>query len=149
MQTDASYRFERGVDPLINKYALGRVLAILTEHTTIEDFSINHISSPKIAKHINNSILVKSNLFESSLGVKISDKFILRTLNYLGFNPKKSKEGFNVTVPSHRFDIGIAQDLVEEVARVYGYNNFKPILAVNSLNNMEDITNKFNGYSDY
>ena len=148
LQTDASYRFERGVDPLINKYALGRVLAILKEHTSIEDFSINHSSAPKIAKHINSIILVKSNLFESSLGVKISDKFILQTLSYLGFNPKKSKEGFNVTVPSHRFDIRIAQDLVEEVARVYGYNNFKPILAVNSLNNMEDIANQFDGYSD-
>ena len=148
LQTDASYRFERGVDPLINKYAIGRVLAILTEHTSIEDFSFNHLSAPKVAKHINRSILVKPNLFESSLGIKISDKFILQTLSYLGFNPKKSKKGFSVTIPSHRFDIGIAQDLVEEVARVYGYNNFKPILATNSLNNIKDSTNQFDGYSD-
>ena len=57
LQTDASYRFERGVDPLINKYAIGRVLAILTEHTSIEDFSFNHLSAPKVAKHINLSLI--------------------------------------------------------------------------------------------
>ena len=148
LQTDASYRFERGVDPLLNKYSLGRVLAILKEHTSIGDYFLNHSSASKTAKHIGKSILIDFNLFESSLGIKISDSFIIQTLKYLGFNPEKKKTGLKVTVPSHRFDILIPEDLVEEVARVYGYNSFTPDLTSKSLNNIRNIENKTNDYSN-
>ena len=148
LQTDASYRFERGVDPLLNEYSLGRVLAILKEYTNIGDYFFNHSSTSKIAKHINKSIVINPGLFESSLGVKISDNFIVQTLKYLGFNPEKKKMGLKITVPSHRFDIAIPEDLVEEVARVYGYNNFTPILTSNSLNTIGNILNKTDYYSD-
>ena len=148
LQTDASYRFERGVDPLLNEYSLGRVLAILKEYTNIGDYFFNHSSTSKIAKHINKSIVINPGLFESSLGVKISDNFIVQTLKYLGFNPEKKKVGLKITVPSHRFDIAIPEDLVEEVARVYGYNNFTPILTSNSLNTIGNILNKTDYYSD-
>jgi phenylalanyl-tRNA synthetase beta chain len=56
--------------------------------------------------------------------------------------------GLKITVPSHRFDIAIPEDLVEEVARVYGYNNFTPILTSNSLNTIGNILNKTDYYSD-
>jgi phenylalanyl-tRNA synthetase beta chain len=148
LQTDASYRFERGVDPLLNEYSLGRVLAILKEYANIGDYFFNHSSTSKIAKHINKSIVINPGLFESSLGVKISDNFIVQTLKYLGFNPEKKKMGLKITVPSHRFDIAIPEDLVEEVARVYGYNNFTPILTSNSLNTIGNILNKTDYYSD-
>ena len=148
LQTDASYRFERGVDPLLNEYSLGRVLAILKEYANIGDYFFNHSSTSKIAKHINKSIVINPGLFESSLGVKISDNFIVQTLKYLGFNPEKKKMGLKITVPSHRFDIAIPEDLVEEVARVYGYNTFTPILTSNSLNTIGNILNKTDYYSD-
>lgn len=148
LQTDASFRFERGVDPLLNNYALERVLFILKEYTSMGKYSLSHSSSKKIAKHIGNSISIESDLFEKTLGLKIDDSFIMQTLKYLGFNPKKNKSNFIVRVPSHRFDIEIPQDLVEEVARVYGYNNFTPILAVNSLSNIEIKSCKSNYYSD-
>ncbi|MBT4461946.1 MAG: phenylalanine--tRNA ligase subunit beta [Gammaproteobacteria bacterium] len=148
LQTDASYRFERGVDPLLNKYALERVLFILKEHTKVGNYSLSHSSVPKVAKHIGNSISVESDLFQRSLGVKITNSFIMQTLKYLGFNPKKNKSSFVVKVPSHRFDIQLPQDLVEEVARVYGYNNFKSVLAVNSFNNIQAKSDKNDYYSD-
>ena len=151
LQTDASYRFERGVDPLLNEYSLGRVLAILKEYTDIGDYFFNQSSAPKVAKHIGRSILINPDLFESSLGVKISSSFIVQTLKYLGFNPdlsRKKKTGLKVTVPSHRFDISIPEDLVEEVARVYGYNNFNPILTSDSLGNIKNTSDKTNNYSD-
>ena len=151
LQTDASYRFERGVDPLLNEYSLGRVLAILKEYTDIGDYFFNQSSAPKVAKHIGKSILINPGLFESSLGVKISSSFIVQTLKYLGFNPdlsRKKKTGLKVTVPSHRFDIAIPEDLVEEVARVYGYNNFDPILISGSLGNIKNTSDKTNNYSD-
>jgi phenylalanyl-tRNA synthetase beta chain len=148
LQTDASYRFERGVDPLLNEYSLGRVLAILKEYIDIEEYSFHHSSISKAAKHIGKSILINPDLFESSLGVKIPSSFIVQTLKYLGFNPEKKKTGLKVTVPSHRFDITIPEDLVEEVARVYGYNNFTSTSISNSLNNIRNISDKTNEYSD-
>jgi len=148
LQTDASYRFERGVDPLLNEYSLGRVLAILKEYIDIEEYSLHHSSISKAAKHIGKSILINPDLFESSLGVKIPSSFIVQTLKYLGFNPEKKKTGLKVTVPSHRFDITIPEDLVEEVARVYGYNNFTSTSISNSLNNIRNISDKTNEYSD-
>ena len=148
LQTDASYRFERGVDPLLNEYSLGRVLAILKEYTDIEEYFFHHSSVSKAAKHIDKSILINPDLFESSLGIKIPSSFIVQTLKYLGFNPEKKKTGLKVTVPSHRFDITIPEDLVEEVARVYGYNNFTSTSIFNSLNNIRNISDKTNEYSD-
>ena len=148
LQTDASYRFERGVDPLLNEYSLGRVLTILKEYTDIDNYFFNQSSASKIAKHIDKSILINPDLFESSLGIKIPSSFIVQTLKYLGFNPEKKKTRLKITVPSHRFDIAIPEDLVEEVARVYGYNNFTPTLSSNSINNIRNTSDKTNDYSD-
>jgi phenylalanyl-tRNA synthetase beta chain len=148
LQTDASYRFERGVDPLLNEYSLGRVLTILKEYTDIGNYFFNQSSASKIAKHIDKSILINPDLFESSLGIKITSSFIVQTLKYLGFNPEKKKTRLKITVPSHRFDIAIPEDLVEEVARVYGYNNFTPTLSSNSINNIRNTSDKTNDYSD-
>ena len=148
LQTDSSYRFERGVDPLLNEYSLGRVLTILKEYTDIDNYFFNQSSASKIAKHIDKSILINPDLFESSLGIKIPSSFIVQTLKYLGFNPEKKKTRLKITVPSHRFDIAIPEDLVEEVARVYGYNNFTPTLSSNSINNIRNTSDKTNDYSD-
>ena len=148
LQTDASYRFERGVDPLLNEYSLGRVLTILKEYTDIDNYFFNQSSASKIAKHIDKSILINPDLFESSLGIKIPSSFIVQTLKYLGFNPEKKKTRLKITVPSHRFDIAIPEDLVEEVARMYGYNNFTPTLSSNSINNIGNTSDKTNDYSD-
>ena len=148
LQTDASYRFERGVDPLLNEYSLGRVLTILKEYTDIDNYFFNQSSASKIAKHIDKSILINPDLFESSLGIKITSSFIVQTLKYLGFNPEKKKARLKITVPSHRFDIAIPEDLVEEVARMYGYNNFTPTLSSNSINNIGNTSDKTNDYSD-
>ena len=123
----------------------------MKEYTDIGDYFFNQSSAPKVAKHIGKSILINPDLFESSLGVKISSSFIVQTLKYLGFNPdlsRKKKTGLKVTVPSHRFDIAIPEDLVEEVARVYGYNNFDPILISGSLGNIKNTSDKTNNYSD-
>ena len=115
----------------------------MKEYTDIGDYFFNQSSAPKVAKHIGKSILINPDLFESSLGVKISSSFIVQTLKYLGFNPdlsRKKKTGLKVTVPSHRFDIAIPEDLVEEVARVYGYNNFNTIRQLPSLSSLSSLS---------
>ena len=67
------------------------------------------------------------NIFDKLLGEKISQTFIKNTLSYLGFKPIIRKNKIKISVPSYRFDISIAEDLIEEVARVYGYDNFTEI----------------------
>ncbi len=140
LQTESSYRFERGVDPLLNNYALGRVLSIIREHTKVKKYNYSHVSAKNIAPHINRAINMEIDQFENLLGEKISQKFIINTLVLLGFNPTMMKKKLKIKVPSYRFDIAIAEDLVEEVARIYGYNKLSGVSlpAMISSTNAED-----------
>ena len=124
LNTDSSYRFERGVDPLLNDYAIGRVLDIIRKYTKLNKHEYNYVCSKPIASHIKRSIIMDMCEFERLLGEKIPKKFIVATLSFLGFSPVVTKNRLKVSIPSHRFDISIASDLVEEIARVYGYDNF-------------------------
>jgi phenylalanyl-tRNA synthetase beta chain len=127
LQTESSYRFERGVDPYLNNLALGRVMHIVDQYSQVKNHMFNSIVSKPISTHLGKYIKMDISYFERILGVKLSNKFIINTLSYLGFNPIIVKNKLKVSVPSHRFDISIAEDIVEEVARVYGYNNFTEI----------------------
>ena len=140
LQTESSYRFERGVDPLLNNYALGRVLSIIKEYTKVKKYNYSHVRDKNIASHIDRTINMEIDQFENLLGEKISQKFIINTLVLLGFNPTMMKKKLKIKVPSYRFDIAIAQDLVEEVARIYGYNNLSGIALplMNSSTNTKD-----------
>jgi len=148
LQTDASYRFERGVDPEINKYAIARVLSIIKNHMSINKYYFNNIKIKKIANHVGKTVKIHPSEFSQLLGTDIQLKFIIKTLKYLGFKPKMNKSFIQTTVPSHRFDINISHDLVEEVARIYGYDNFKPILKVDSISYKSSKLNKINSYSN-
>ena len=158
LQTESSYRFERGVDPLLNSFALGRVLNILNENIKIKGYEFNNISCKLISPHIGKTVNVQLSSFEKLLGEKISDKFIKNTLSYLGFNPIISKSTLKVLIPSYRFDIGIPEDLIEEVARVYGYDNLsesylpvsKPSFDSKSIKNSIDTSDLFSarGYNE-
>lgn len=127
LQTESSYRFERGVDPYLNNIALGRVMHIVDQYSQVKNHMFNSIVSKPISTHLGKYIEMDISYFERILGVKLSNKFIINTLSYLGFNPIIVKNKLKVSVPSHRFDISIAEDIIEEVARVYGYNNFTEI----------------------
>ena len=127
LQTESSYRFERGVDPYLNNLALGRVMHIVDQYSQVKNHMFNSIVSKPISTHLGKYINMDISYFERILGVKLSNKFIINTLSYLGFNPIIVKNKLKVSVPSHRFDISIAEDIIEEVARVYGYNNFTEI----------------------
>ena len=127
LQTESSYRFERGVDPLLNDFALGRVVSIIKDHLKIDKYKYIQTNSKPIAQHIGKTVNMDLNIFDKLLGEKISQTFIKNTLSYLGFKPIIRKNKIKISVPSYRFDISIAEDLIEEVARVYGYDNFTEI----------------------
>ena len=121
LSTDASTRFERGVDPSIQAFALERYLDLLEEIASFKLIGCNKLEKKtNFAKEITLDYLD----FESFAGIKISKKFITRTLKLLGFiEIDSSKTGLTISTPSHRFDMSLAEDLYEEILRHYGYDN--------------------------
>ena len=71
LQTESSYRFERGVDPLLNDFALGRVVSIIKDYLKIDKYEFIHTNSKPIAKHIGKTVNMDLNIFEKLLGEKI------------------------------------------------------------------------------
>ena len=89
-------------------------------------------------------IKIKKDKFEKLIGVKIELKIVKQILSNLGFLVKEKNDKFFVTIPSHRkYDVVIEEDLIEEVARIYGYHNIpsvlQPIVYVDQPKEMEDI----------
>ena len=84
LQTDASYRFERGVDPLMHSFAITRVLYLLSEHTTLH--KINFFQKVDKLK-INNKIKINIEQFEKILGQQIPKPKIIQILKRLNFHP--------------------------------------------------------------
>ena len=100
---------------------------MVSQYSKIKKHTYNSVVTKPTSPHLNKHIKIDMKDFERILGEKISNKFIIDTLSYLGFNPVMVKNKLKVSVPSHRFDISIPEDIIEEVARVYGYNNFSEI----------------------
>ena len=118
IQTDSSYRFERGVDYSLPEDALCRIHYLLQEVISIEKCRITKISQKHSLTKLK-SFNFEYELFERILGLKLNIRKIKTYLSNLGFSFKGKK----VIVPSYRFDVVNNYDLVEEVARLYGYDN--------------------------
>lgn len=123
-QTESSYRFERGTDKLSHEKSLGRVLELLKNYTSIENFSFycHESKSDKTKKNIT----INTDEFYRILGEKIEKKKIISIFKRLNFMPTLKGENITIKVPSYRFDVSNEYDLIEEVARVIGYDSFKP-----------------------
>ena len=122
LHTDASHRFERGVDSNLAREAMERATALLLEIAggepgpIIESVSQQHL--PQVAP-----ITLRAERVSQMLGLELGASEIQTLLTGLGLGVKASGEGqWSVEVPSHRFDISLEVDLIEELARLYGYN---------------------------
>ncbi|MDF2642721.1 MAG: pheT [Pseudomonas sp.] len=122
LHTDASHRYERGVDWQLAREAMERATGLLLEITggeagpVIEAVSEQHL--PSVAP-----VTLRASRVEQMLGLVIETAEIERLLNALGLKVSGDGEGqWRVEVPSHRFDISLEVDLIEELARLYGYN---------------------------
>ncbi len=121
LHTDASHRFERGVDPALVETAMDRVTALLTDIvsgdagpiTTV--FSVENI--PKAAV-----ILLRRDRIKRVLGIDINPDEVKQQLTRLGLSVLTDGEDWQVTIPSFRFDLAIEADLIEELGRLYGYD---------------------------
>ncbi|MDP3815149.1 phenylalanine--tRNA ligase subunit beta [Pseudomonas sp.] len=122
LHTDSSHRFERGVDWQLAREAMERATALLLEIVGGEAGpiieAVDQQQLPSVAP-----VTLRAERIEQMLGLKMDAAEILRLLSGLGFGVSASGEGqWQVEVPSHRFDISLEVDLIEELARLYGYN---------------------------
>jgi phenylalanyl-tRNA synthetase beta chain len=120
LHTDSSHRFERGVDPQLQARAMERATALLIEIAGGEPGPIIEASDPdKIETRP--EIHLRSARVNKLLGVEVSDQEIVDILSRLEMQVTETEGGWRVTAPSCRFDIGIEEDLIEEIGRIYGY----------------------------
>jgi len=129
LHTDSSHRFERGVDPDLQRRAMERATALLVDIVggepgpTIEVVAQEHLPArPTIA-------LRKARL-AALIGVEVAGEEVRDGLERLGMQLSDTDAGWDVIPPGFRFDIGLEADLIEEVARIYGYSRIpsrKPV----------------------
>ncbi len=124
IDTDAKFRFERGIDPLSIEQGLIKAAHLIKE---ICGGEISNIDIQNIGKYKKKNIKFQIELFEKISGFKISNKEISKILNNLGFEVKENKNFFKLEVPSWRPDIEQPIDVVEELVRIYGYDKIKKI----------------------
>lgn len=120
LHTDASHRFERGVDPELPRLALERATQLLIEIAggqagpVVEALAVEHLPRRP-------PVTLRRARIERVLGIAIADAKVETILRNLGMQIESSADGWVATPPSARFDIAIEEDLIEEVARIHGY----------------------------
>jgi phenylalanyl-tRNA synthetase beta chain len=130
--SDASYRFERGVDFATTREALERATQLILDicggqaGPMTEAVSRGHLPQRE-------SVRLRIPRAEKILGIRLGGDVAARLFRGLDFPFTREGDVFTVTPPSHRFDIAIEEDLVEELARLHGYDNIPARLPQGSL----------------
>ena len=124
LDTDAKFRFERGIDPLSIEAGLKKAASLIKE---ICGGKISKIDIKKNETYKAKTIKFDTNLFEKISGFKISSLEMIKILQELGFKCKKEKKYLRLIVPSWRPDILQEVDIVEELVRICGYHKIKTI----------------------
>ena len=125
-RTDASMRYEKSLDPEMTTVAIARFVKLLQD----SDSEVKVVSSltddyayhyPKVELEFDKAFVDKYT------GINIPNETILKTLASLGFEASESNDNFSVVVPSWRAtkDVTIKADIIEEITRIYGYDNFE------------------------
>ena len=140
LNTDASFRFERGIDPNFTKYALKRAAILITEIAGgMVSSDIKDLYPTKIEDF---ELVISFDNVERLIGEKLSSETIKNILASLEIKISNETEGgLGLTVPAYRVDVQREADIIEEILRVYGYNNIKFSHKLNSSISFSD----FNG----
>ena len=135
LHTDSSHRFERGVDFELQNRAIERVSQLILEICGGQAGEITEVTTTsELPKR--EPITLRQEKLNKILGVTFENETVTGILQRLGMQVAMQADGWKVTSPSFRFDIAIEADLIEEIARIYGYNNLpnNQILVRSSLN---------------
>jgi phenylalanyl-tRNA synthetase beta chain len=122
LHTDSSHRFERGVDFRLQADAIERATGLIVEicggqaGPVVE--TINQATMP-----IEPTVTLRAQRVKDVLAIDVAGSEIADMLTRLGMTVSAIEGGWTVGVPSYRFDVSIEADLIEEIARIYGYNN--------------------------
>ncbi len=126
LHTDASHRYERGVDPELQHQAMERATQLVIEicggsaGPVVEVANQDALPTPA-------SIELRKQRLVDLVGFDFEDSVIEDVLTRLGMQLTANDKGWTVVAPTYRFDISIEEDLIEELVRVYGYNNIPVI----------------------
>ena len=121
MHTDASHRFERGVDPELPRAAIERATALVLQ---IAGGKPGPLTEAAWKEHLrpHPAVRLRRARLARILGMDVPGAEVERILLALGMAVQSDAEGWQVTPPSRRFDIAIEEDLIEEIARIRGYD---------------------------
>ncbi len=120
MHTDSSHRFERGVDAKAQERAIERATALLIE---IAGGDAGPVTVVDKTVEKDSTVVLQSANIKHILGFELEPNKVEEIFSRLEFRPVPFEDGWHLQAPSHRFDINVEADLLEELARIYGYDN--------------------------
>ena len=130
LHTDASHRYERGIDPELQRNAMERATQLLLNIVGGQAGPIVEAKS-EVDIPLKKSVTLRRKMLDTRIGHHINDDQVTEILTRLEFTVDSSghdeSKVWQVVVPAYRFDIKIEVDLIEEVARIFGYNNIPNI----------------------
>jgi phenylalanyl-tRNA synthetase beta chain len=122
LHTDSSHRFERGVDANLQARAIERATKLIIDIAGGDAGPITEVIT-KVALPKREAVFLRRLRIQKTLGVALANELVVDIFKRLGMTVQEKSDGWEITPPGFRFDIAIEADLIEEIARVYGYNN--------------------------
>ncbi len=135
ISTDSSYRFERGVDYGNTLQALERATALVLEICGGQAGAVTEVNGV-LPKRVPTQLRMAK--LNSILGITLDESLVAKLFDQLGFIYTKKAGVFEVSPPSYRFDISREEDLIEEIARLHGYDNIPAIAPIADLRMLPD-----------
>lgn len=128
LRSEASSRYEKGIDPNRTKEALNRACYLLEKYADgkVYDGILTHDTTKKDDKKIE----ITLDKINAVLGMKLKKEEVIDVFTRLGFQTEEKGTAMVVSVPTRRLDISIKEDLIEEVGRIYGYEHVQGTLPV-------------------
>jgi phenylalanyl-tRNA synthetase beta chain len=133
LSTDASHRFERFVSPELQIPAIERATQLILE---IGGGTAGPLTAVRSDAHLPQrlTLALRKNQIPRLLGIHLADVEVQSLLERLNMQWTVTKDGWDVAVPLYRFDLQAEVDLIEEIARIYGYDNIKPVTSAIPVN---------------
>jgi phenylalanyl-tRNA synthetase beta chain len=132
LHTDSSHRFERGVAASLPLLAIERATQLLLEIVGGKAGPVINVTSEKDLPR-RAAVTLRANRIKRVLGIELSREEVSDILTRLDLEPKETTEGWEISPPDFRFDISIEEDLIEEIGRIFGYDNLPTSQASSAL----------------